>query len=389
MKFWKKNDGLTLIELMISIAIGTMIFAAATTVLLLGIRINHHTTDSIMQQYTARTVISMMEQMAEEGSVNKTYRAPDGSWKLGTKIPDDDDQAEDAFENVVLSYSSEAQTIYTGDGVTPILENVIASYIILEGNVLTISLEDTEGTYSSSVYCRIQGMIGGENFDSADHGSSIIKPPDENKSDNEQKEQEARESFLLLLNSQVGIRGGIIDHSKEPGNQIIEDGEVTEIKIVCNCKNYNFYSEWFLGGYNESTSEKGWGPDTPWCACFVSWGLVNSGLSGPSGNSKWYANVDSFMKYFKTRSTEKNCWAAVDPADETPYIPKPADLIFFDMVGGSRNDPSHMGTVLSVANGKVTTIEGNSADMVAIREYDLKDSRILGYGDPWAAQGNS
>ena len=133
MKFWKKNDGLTLIELMISIAIGTMIFAAATTVLLLGIRINHHTTDSIMQQYTARTVISMMEQMAEEGSVNKTYRAPDGSWKLGTKPSDkaDADQEPGEFANVVLSYSSIDQTIFTGnydtDNKTPILENVIAT----------------------------------------------------------------------------------------------------------------------------------------------------------------------------------------------------------------------------------------------------------------------
>ena len=34
----------------------------------------------------------------------------------------------------------------------------------------------------------------------------------------------------------------------------------------------------------------------------------------------------------------------------------------------------------------IITIEGNSADVVAIREYDLSDSRILGYGDPWAAK---
>lgn len=364
---WRKNEGLTLVELMVSIAIGTMIFAAATTVLLLGIRIHHHTTDAIQQQYTARTVITMMEQMAEEGSVNKTYRTKDGSWKLGTKVPNKDNQEEHEFEKVMLSYSSKDQTVFTGDyeseNKSAILENVVASYIVLDENVLTVSLEDTEGTYSSSVYCRIAGMSGGKNFESLPN-ESIAGATD----------KEEKERFLLLLNSQIGKRGGFIDHEKEL--EILDEAS-------CGCGNRKFFSEWFLpNGYDEEATAKGWGPDTPWCGCFVSWGLVKAGLNGPSSNLKWFENVDTFMKYFKTRAEQKNCWKI---AGSTPL---PGDLIFFDMVGGTTDNPSHMGAVLSVKNGKVTTIEGNSADMVAVREYDLTDPRIIGYGDPWAAQTN-
>ena len=369
MKFWKKNDGLTLVELMVSIAIGTMIFAAATTVLLLGIRINHHTTDSIMQQYTARTVITMMEQMAEEGSVNKTYRASDGSWKLGTKLPDDEgqDEYESVFKKIILSYSSVNQTIYTGDLETPILENVVASYIVMEGNVLTVSLEDTEGTYSSSVYCRIEGVTGGKNFASSDHGGNIIKEPDPNV---------GRSQLLLILNSQAGVRGGLI-------NQKEHEGFVGNAFCSLTCQSFNFFSEWFVGGYEGHPT---WNTETPWCAIFVSWGLCHVENLTPQGiNGRWYENVDHFMAYFTDDPEKKTAWWK--PAGSEPV---PGDLVFFDMVGGTTDNPSHMGVVLSVSDDgkKVTTIEGNSADMVAVREYELNDPRILGYGDPWAAQAN-
>lgn len=373
-KFLRKNDGLTLVELMVSIAIGTMIFAAATTVLLLGFRIHGKTTDSIEQQYTARMVISMLEQMAENGEFDKVERLNDGSWKLGKKKTVNEHEQ---FDSVILSYSALDQTIYTGDyssdTKTAVLENVVASYLILDGKLLNISLEDTNGTYTSTVYCRMINISGGENFKPV-KGEDIAGSGQDTGSQN-------RELFLALLNSQVGTKGGIIDHSKEPNNLIFDkDNKVVGVEIKCACKTYNFFSEWYLGGYTEETKAKGWGPETPWCACFVSWGLINTGLAGPSSDPKWFANVDSFMKYLKTRADEKNAWKA---AGSTPV---PGDLIFFDMINGSNDNPSHMGVVLSVQGNKITTIEGNSADVVAIREYAINDSRILGYGDPWAAK---
>ena len=106
--------------------------------------------------------------------------------------------------------------------------------------------------------------------------------------------------FLKFLNSQVGTYGGIISHEKEPKTAIVENeqGEEEEKDLPHICEDKKFFSEWFLpDGYNEEAVSKGWGPETPWCACFASWGLINAGLSGPTSNPKWFENVDTFMKY--------------------------------------------------------------------------------------------
>ena len=59
--------------------------------------------------------------------------------------------------------------------------------------------------------------------------------------------------------------------------------------------------------------------------------------------------------------------------------PKPGDQIFF---GGSTSDVDHTGLVEKVANGRVYTIEGNTSEMVARRDYALSYSYIVGYGRP-------
>ena len=59
--------------------------------------------------------------------------------------------------------------------------------------------------------------------------------------------------------------------------------------------------------------------------------------------------------------------------------PKPGDQIFF---GTSLDDVSHTGIVEKVTASKVHTIEGNTSNQVARRNYALSNSRILGYGRP-------
>ena len=59
--------------------------------------------------------------------------------------------------------------------------------------------------------------------------------------------------------------------------------------------------------------------------------------------------------------------------------PKPGDQIFF---GTSLDDVSHTGIVEKVTASKVHTIEGNTSNQVARRNYALTNSRILGYGRP-------
>lgn len=55
--------------------------------------------------------------------------------------------------------------------------------------------------------------------------------------------------------------------------------------------------------------------------------------------------------------------------------PKPGDQIFF-------NNYSHTGIVEKVENGVITTIEGNTKNMVARRTYKVGSSSIDGYGRP-------
>ena len=365
---WKKNDGLTLVELIVSMAIGTMIFAAATTVLLLGIRIHRHTTDSIMQQYTARTVITVLENLASDGNMGKIKRDLDGSWWVYDK----------AGQNEVMSYSSAAQAVYAGGQTEPILENIVASYLLFdkEKNVLTISFEDQETAYTSSIFCRydLNKDREGDNFEDApnDH---LGNPSDLNEAIANHKLE-----FLAVLLTQTGIHGGIINHDKRL---------CAESSFCSNgCQNYNFFSQWYSNDY-DTNSHPGWNTETPWCGCFVSWGLCHAnGLVQNKPGWKWFGNVDEFMDYFRKDTT--GGWKTSNPG--------PGDLVFFDMINGTTDNPSHIGAVLDVIRENpddpaskiigIKTIEGNSADTVAIREYKIEDNRILGYGDPWAAQTN-
>ena len=105
----------------------------------------------------------------------------------------------------------------------------------------------------------------------------------------------------------------------------------------------------------------------PWCACFVSWcadqcGYIDAGViprfSLCSAGVEWFREKGRFM--------------------DSSYIPTPGDLIFFDW----ENDGSinHVGIVVSVENGFVNTIEGNSGDKVARQNYPIGYAQIEGYG---------
>lgn len=59
--------------------------------------------------------------------------------------------------------------------------------------------------------------------------------------------------------------------------------------------------------------------------------------------------------------------------------PQPGDQIFFSYRQG---EYSHTGLVECVSPFTITTIEGNTSDMVARRSYNKNDPKIIGYGRP-------
>ena len=112
-----------------------------------------------------------------------------------------------------------------------------------------------------------------------------------------------------------------------------------------------------------------------WCACFVSWcanqcGYIESGaipkFSGCEWGVYWFRQHDQ--------------WAGRN------ITPTPGMIIFFDWEdeegGGLDGSADHVGIVERVENGRVYTIEGNTADSCRERSYPLGHFEILGYGIP-------
>ena len=65
---------------------------------------------------------------------------------------------------------------------------------------------------------------------------------------------------------------------------------------------------------------------------------------------------------------------------DSSYTPAPGDIIFFDWEQDGESD--HVGIVEYAEGGVVHTIEGNTNDSAARREYRMDSSSIAGYGCP-------
>jgi hypothetical protein len=98
----------------------------------------------------------------------------------------------------------------------------------------------------------------------------------------------------------------------------------------------------------------------PWCAYFVSWAARQAGV--PIGDSgQGYGRVDDVMAWGQRAGKAL-------PAGSTP---QPGDLIVWD---------EHIGIVESVGtDGSINTIEGNSSDSVARRQYGSDGGGAVGY----------
>ena len=112
-----------------------------------------------------------------------------------------------------------------------------------------------------------------------------------------------------------------------------------------------------------------------WCACFVSWcanqcGYIEAGVIPKFSGCEW--GVYWFRQHDQ--------WAGRN------ITPTPGMIIFFDWEdeegGGLDGGADHVGIVERVENGRVYTIEGNTADSCRERSYSLGHFEILGYGVP-------
>jgi len=368
MKHFRKNDGFTLVELMVSILVGTLITGAAVTVLLLGLRIHKSSTDTASRQNTTRIVLTVLENLAEEGKITDV-RTSLNSWEVIEKKA--------GIENVLLSYDALKQAIYTGKAPTavdeegsPILKDVYASHISLEERLLVFSVQTEDGSYTSSVYCRTVELTEIEDEEDKKEEEDAVTPED-NIDDSETKKV-ARVAFLNKLLSQKD-RTVISTVTYNPGLILTEakdsNGDVIPNAYVSTGK---YYTDWYIGGYENNP---GWNKDTPWCAAYVSWCLEQMRLTNHIGDAPKFANVDLFWE-----AAKNNTNGIKEYFKREAKTPQPGDLVFFDWIINAEENPQHMGVVLSVSGDTIFTIEGNTAGRVALRKYAVSDERILGYG---------
>ena len=330
----RNNSGFTMVELLVTVAVSSIVLAAAASLMLLGLRVHQTTQKEAGEQQTVRIVLSALEDLSASGKIYRVEPLSDG-WQLQGKT------ADGAAGAVLLRYKSGKLTSGTsGDQV--LLDNLRGARVDLDGSLVTFTFATAAHSYSTSVFCRTG--IEGDSVGKAEAEEILTKEPTLPTSITE-TEKAARFAFLQTLAGQYDSRG--------------------EIK-----KTDTYFSEWYIGNYE---SNPGWNRYTPWCACFLSW-AADQKKASINGTPPRFAKVDDGMNVFQTQKKWRDSGAT----------PIPGDYVFFDWDGGTDpdggSDPDHVGAVLCVEGDTVYTIEGNSGGKVAVQRYLLSDPRIVGYG---------
>lgn len=329
----RNNSGFTMVELLVTVAVSSIVLAAAASLMLLGLRVHQTTQKEAGEQQTVRIVLSALEDLSASGKIYRVEPLSDG-WQLQGKTADGTPGA------VLLRYKSGKLTSgASGDQV--LLDNLRGARVDLDGSLVTFTFTTAAHSYSTSVFCRtgIEGDSVGK--EEAKKKLDELKKP--NLTDAEKK---ARFEFLKTLAGQYDSRGEIKGGS-----------------------DYTYFSQWYIDGYE---SHPGWNQYTPWCACFLSW-AADQQRDTINGAPPRFADVDKGMAKFKDGSYGQ--WR--EPNDEKNK-PIPGDYVFFDWDG--KSDPDHVGAVLCAEGNFLYTIEGNSGGKVAVNRYPKNDPRIMGYG---------
>ena len=323
----RHQEGFTLLELVVVMLCTTLVIGAAMTVLLTGLRIERNTQDGLSVQQTAHMVLTLVERLTDDGKVSSVETVGDQDWMLL-----------DEDHGTLLSYNAGAGTLTAGGGAVLMEDVSSATAELSEEKLLTVTLETEGESYTASSLCRTAVTQSAVNQDALLDQVKLTTG-----------DEPGRAALLLTLATQYGSDGRILNGGGTPTQ--------------------GYFSQWY---------DPSWSADTPWCACFLSWGLAEiqkagqeTGTTYLDGTPPKFANVDSWMADFRSK---EDCWK-----DET-YVPDPGDLVFFDWSGG--DDPAHVGAVFYVDedNGVFYTIEGNSGGRVRLHVYPLGSRLIVGYG---------
>lgn len=332
----RNNSGFTMVELLVTVAVSSIVLAAAASLMLLGLRVHQTTQKEAGEQQTVRIVLSALEDLSASGKISRVEPLSDG-WQLQGKTADGKSGA------VLLRYNN-GKLRSGGSGDQVLLDNLRGAQVILDGSLVTFTFATAAHSYSTSVFCRtgIEGDSVGKE-DAQEKLEELKKPNLPGAADLTDTEKDARFAFLKTLAGQYDSRGEILPENTSP---------------------YKYFSEWYIGNYAD---HPGWNQYTPWCACFLSWAAAQQPDNTFIGAPPRFAKVDDGMKLFRD-----------DQWRDSGATPIPGDYVFFDW--DRDRDPDHVGAVLCVKDGYLYTIEGNSGGRVAVNCYPKNDPRIVGYG---------
>ncbi len=358
----KKNGGFTLVEMLATIVCASIVTLTAMSFLLMCMRLWASAQEDIGRQETERIILTAMESFAEDDAVKNVRTAVDGDVALlGDKTA--------GGAPVLLYFDASGNTICTGGSYDSVAETCSGGSVLMEdvqgfeaelnGGLLTFTLKMSEDeVFSTSVYCRTGDVASTA---TAENIKNILNSKKSSfTTGSNQTEIDARFDMLYALLGQIGSTGEI--RGASAGDP-------------------QYFSQWYQNG----TYSGGWDENTPWCACFVSWGIEQVKDNLDYTTPPKFANVKEGMEGFQgTGGSSGNYgeWITRAETIDTPPLKGiiPGDLIFFDWKNDT--DPDHVGVVLFTENGRVYTIEGNSGSKgrAAVRSYDMDDACILGYG---------
>lgn len=311
MRFWRKNDGFTLMELLIVITVGSLVSFAATSILLFAMRFYRINLDTVEHQSILRIMLAVVDNMSSEGE----YR-----------FDVDTDQIE-KDSNAIIKFNSSTKQVVTGTG-SVLMEDVdgfdIKKPTILElyddaaKNLYTFSVQMDGQTFNSTVYSRTKAV----QIEDRDFMYSVFPYLREKnwEADDPDVDYEAGRDYLVnIAASQIGSDGRIMDYPRA------DEG--------------TFYSLWYL---DRLQFPEGWSEETPWCSIFASWVVDQVAQEGTR-----YDEEDDQINYLNSVPREADVnflWLRSyiqtgmynlkvnNHTSEIPVIqiPKPGDLIFFE-----------------------------------------------------------
>ncbi len=138
----------------------------------------------------------------------------------------------------------------------------------------------------------------------------------------------------------------------------------------------NFVEYNRLHGKLDNSEGNGYSYGYYWCAAFATWCAAQAGVADSVVPTSNYIGVST--QRLRTFFINNAKYYA-----RGTYTPITGDYIFFKSEGAAV-PTNHVGLVLYVKGSTVYTIEGNvsSVNCVALKEYSLSDTYIVGYGVP-------